>query len=161
MDIFETDYWLIKHRADSKLPGYLILVAKEKNAISLSDLSDNALHELGFLQAQATRSLETRFGAKLVYICRWGHQPGNSPHFHIVPLYDWIEKAYVTDPLWLESNPDGPVYFSFITRAFIEYEVPPVIEGASIEEVISVLRDELIKLNIEFNYRPEKLPVPG
>jgi diadenosine tetraphosphate (Ap4A) HIT family hydrolase len=41
------------------LPGYLILVAKEKNAISLSDLSDNALHELGFLQAHATRSLET------------------------------------------------------------------------------------------------------
>ena len=155
MNIFETDFWLLKHRADSKLPGYLILVAKEQSAISLSELSDKALQELGFLQAYATRSLETRFRAKLVYICRWGHQPGNSPHFHIVPLYDWIEHAYALDPLWAESDPDGPVYFTFITRAFIEYLIPPVIHGPSIDEVISILRQDFSKLNIKVNCQPE------
>ena len=144
MLIHETSHWILKHRADSALPGYLILASKNLNAESLSKLSLDALNELGFLQAQATRYLETRFGAKLVYICRWGHQPGNSPHFHIVPFYDWIKKAYLADPLWVEfeADPDGPVYFTYITRAFIEYEIAPAIEGPSIDDVIQVLRQE-------------------
>jgi hypothetical protein len=44
-------------------------------------------------------------------------------HFHIVPFYDWVEQAYFLDPLWPENNPDGSIYFTYITRAFIEYEV--------------------------------------
>ncbi|MBP6985218.1 MAG: hypothetical protein KBB83_01350 [Alphaproteobacteria bacterium] len=88
MLIHETSHWILKHRADSKLPGYLILQAKSPQADSLSKLSCNSINELGFLQAQATGCLETRLGARLVYICRFGHQPGNSPHFHIVPFYD-------------------------------------------------------------------------
>lgn len=46
MLIFKTDHWIIKHRADSKLPGYLILVSKNQSANSLSDLSDTELNEL-------------------------------------------------------------------------------------------------------------------
>ncbi len=74
MLIHETSHWILKHRADSKLPGYLILAAKYLHTDSLSKLSCNALNELGFLQAKATEYLETRFNAQLVYICRWGHQ---------------------------------------------------------------------------------------
>jgi diadenosine tetraphosphate (Ap4A) HIT family hydrolase len=144
MLIFETDHWLLKHRADTTLPGYLILVAKNSHTTSLSGLSAYALSELGYLQAQATRFLEVLFDAKLVYICKWGHQQGNQPHFHIVPLYDWVKSAYFTNPLWFkyEPNPDGPVYFTYITRAFIEYEVSPTIKGPTIDEVIQVLRKE-------------------
>lgn len=146
MLIYETSNWLLKHRADSKLPGYLILAAKNKTD-SLSGLPSNALNELGLLQAQSTRYLETRLKAKLVYICRWGHEPGYSPHFHIVPLYDWVKNAYIADPLWLEfePNPDGPVYFTYITRAFIENEASPAVLGPSIDEVIHILREEFAK----------------
>ena len=147
MLIHETNHWVIKHRADSKLPGYLILSAKNPDIDSLSQLSCEALSELGLLQAQATGFLETRLGARLVYICRFGHQPGNTPHFHIVPFYDWVKKAYLADPLWVEfePEPDGPVYFTYITRAFIEYETSPNIEGPSIEMAVQVLRQDFAK----------------
>jgi diadenosine tetraphosphate (Ap4A) HIT family hydrolase len=143
MLIHETNNWILKHREDSKLPGYLILAAKTSSSESLSGLSYDSVNELGLLQTQATRYLELYLDAKLVYICRWGHQPGNQPHFHIVPLYEWVKKLYLEDPFWVEfeANPDGPIYFTYITRAFIEYDTSPSIEGPSINESINVLRE--------------------
>lgn len=142
MLIHETEYWRLKHRPDSKLPGYLILVSKDEDADSLSDLHPAALAELGLLQARATEALEARLEARLVYVCRWGHQPGYTPHFHIVPLCDWVEEAYAADSRWPEENPDGPVYFTYITRAFIEYNDPPEVKGLSVEDVVKLLRGD-------------------
>jgi diadenosine tetraphosphate (Ap4A) HIT family hydrolase len=144
MLIYETDHWRLKHRRDSKLPGYLILIAKGQGVGSLADLTPEALAELGLLQAESTRLLEDRFGARLVYVCRWGHEPGNPPHFHIIPLYAWVEEAYAADPAWPEPAPDGPVYCTYITRAFIEYEQPPSIQGPSVEDVVGALRTEFL-----------------
>ncbi|OJX94556.1 MAG: hypothetical protein BGO90_07000 [Legionella sp. 40-6] len=65
-------------------------------------------------------------------------------------MYDWVKKAYLAEPLWVgfEPDPDGPVYFTYITRAFIEYEITPVIEGPSIDEVIQTLRQEFAQLTL-------------
>ncbi|MCC2645614.1 MAG: hypothetical protein K0R94_1392 [Burkholderiales bacterium] len=147
MLIYESKYWQLKHRQDSKLPGYLILAAKETKSSSLADLSHESLTELGTLQAEISRILEQYLNAKLVYICRFGHQPGNPPHFHIVPLYDWVQDAYSRDPLWKDQEPDGPVYFTYITRAFIEYLHAPTIIGPSIPHVITIIKN---------NFNPER-----
>jgi len=144
--IYESNNWLLKHRGDAKLPGYLILISKN-DTDNLSSLSNSALAEIGLIQATATNVLENKLSAKLVYICRWGHQCGNPIHFHIVPLYDWVEEAYSKDPQWNSIEPDGPVFFTYITRAFIEYENPPAIQGPSIEETISVLTEEFNNYN--------------
>ena len=140
MLIHETEHWRLKQRQDCTLPGYLILVAKDTRAGDLAALCPAALAELGPLQALATRTLTSRFGARLVYVCRWGHEPGNPPHFHIIPLYDWVEKAYAADPLWSEPDPDGPVYCTYITRAFIGCEDCPPVVGPTVREVAAVLR---------------------
>lgn len=142
MIIYETDHWLLEHRKNSKLPGYLILATKDISAVSLSDLPLSALSELGSIEAKITRILESRFGARLVYICKWGFSAGNPPHFHIIPLYDWVEKAYANDPFWSKIEPDGPAHCAYITRAFIEYKNPPLIIGPSVAEVIRIFCDE-------------------
>ncbi len=46
LKIAETDGWLVSHRMNSALPGYLI-IASETLADDLSELSDEALCEIG------------------------------------------------------------------------------------------------------------------
>jgi hypothetical protein len=66
--IFETEFWNLKHRPDSKLPGYIILAAKKSEHHSLAPLSNQALCQLGLSQAQASQILENTFKAKLLYM---------------------------------------------------------------------------------------------
>jgi hypothetical protein len=53
-----------------------------------------------------------------------------------------VKNANQAGPFWFEfeSELDGPVYFTYITRAFIEHEIPPALEEPSIDEVIIYLR---------------------
>ena len=148
MLIYETENWLLKQRADCKLPGYLILAAKNAKSSSLAALLPSALNELGQIQSHATSFLQTLLGAELVYICKWGHLLGNAPHFHIVPLYKWLKESYKADQLWreFEPEPDGPIYFAYITRAFVEYKRSPSIEGPSINEAFQTLRKAFLSL---------------
>ncbi len=138
--IYESTNWLLKHRADSKLPGYLILVSKSAEADSFGSVPQEALQELGPIQAKAVDCLEKKLGAKLAYVCRWGHLPGNPPHFHIIPLYPWVEEAYAAHPEYGHADPDGPMLSQFITIEFIEADDPPEIHGPSVAEVMAVLR---------------------
>lgn len=151
MRIHETEHWILKQRGDSKLPGYLILASRADDATSLSDLEHEALCELGLLQAAATSALESKLGASLVYVCRFGHDTGYSPHFHLVPLYPWIEEAYAADTDWPDEDPDGPVYFKYITEVFALMNRAPEIDGPSIEDAVATLRGE---------FHP-KTPTPG
>jgi hypothetical protein len=62
-----------------------------------------------------------------------------------------VEEAYAADPAWPEPEPDGPVYCTYITRAFIEYEQAPSIQGPSVEDVVDALRTEFLA-----SYRAER-----
>jgi len=140
--IYESAHWSLKHRVDSKLPGYLILVSRAQEADSLGDLPPDALRELGPIQAKAVEVLEQKLSAVLAYVCRWGHQPGRAPHFHIIPLYRWVQDAYACHPAYGHPDPDGPMYSQFIAVEFIESSDPPAIHGPSVAEVASTLRRE-------------------
>lgn len=151
--IHETSHWLINHRLDSHLPGYLMLSAKEMTN-SLATLPIEALAELGVLQAQIQQAIETHLHPKRLYIGRFGHDAGHSIHFHFIPIYPWVEALFWQDERYrslqtfgslpIQSNQtDGAELTLFVWREFCERPDPPPIEGPSIDQAITVLRQAL------------------
>ncbi|MGY5805576.1 HIT family protein [Rhizobium sp. LEGMi12c] len=147
--IAETDGWLVSHRANSALPGYLIIASK-RSANDLFDLPDDALHEIGPLLALSQAALKQELGAPRVYIGRYGHISGHAFHFHIIPIYDWVEKLFWHDARYRvlgqfaegegETETDGAELTLFVWREFCERLQPPPIEGPTVPEAIALLR---------------------
>jgi diadenosine tetraphosphate (Ap4A) HIT family hydrolase len=150
--ISEYDYWRLNHRIDSALPGYLMLASK-LSVDDLSEFPDAALTELGPLLASAQGALRTRLKPVRVYIGRYGHSPGYPIHFHLIPVYSWVEKLFWRDERYRvlerfaekgnETGTDGAELTLFIWREFCERSNPPPIEGPSVDQTIAVLRQEL------------------
>ncbi|MFK0166513.1 HIT family protein [Rhizobium sp. NPDC090279] len=150
--IAETDEWHVSHRANSALPGYLIIASK-RAADNLSDLADDALREIGPLLASAQAALKRELCARRVYIGRYGHVAGLAFHFHIIPIYDWVEALFWQDVRYRvlgqfaegegETETDGAELTLFVWREFCERVQPPPIEGPAVPEVIELLRKSL------------------
>lgn len=148
--IHETTHWLINHRLDSHLPGYLMLSAKQMTH-SLATLPNEALAELGVLQAQIQQTIEINLHPNRLYIGRFGHDAGHSIHFHFIPIYPWVEALFWQDERYrslqtfgslpIQSNQtDGAELTLFVWREFCERPDPPPIEGPSIDQAIAALR---------------------
>lgn len=150
--VSETSGWLVNHRINSALPGYL-MVSSRSFTNDLADLSAEALCELGPLLAKAQHALGKVLGAKRVYIGRYGHSPGFPIHFHIIPIYDWVEDLFWQDQRYRllqtfaegpgETPTDGAELTFFIWREFCERAEPPPIKGPSVAETIELLRKTL------------------
>lgn len=141
--LLKTDHWRLAPREDARLPGYLILAAKDSAARSLADLPAAALAELGSLLARAERALHAGFGECRVHVCRWGHAPGHPPHFHVIAVHEGIEAAYAADPRGTDPEPDGPAYDLWLTRVFVEDPDPPAVRGPDAAETVRRLRAAL------------------
>lgn len=153
MVVHETSHWRINHRINCPVPGYLMVGAKSDDAAEMSDLTTSAQQEIGSLLAQATRILRADFGAIRVYVTRFGHEPGHTVHFHVIPVYSWIVKAYHSDKRYsAEPNPDGANLTLFIWREYCENPTPPECPGPSIPEAIAKLRSR---------FKEKKEPGPG
>lgn len=152
MVVYETDFWLLNHRMDSALPGYLMLGSKLP-IYDLSELPDGALRELGPLLSESQKALRTTLRPVRIYIGRYGHSPGYPIHFHMIPVYDWIEELFWRDDRYRvlqrfvetqgELDTDGAELTLFIWREFCERSNPPPIEGISVTEAIAVLRERM------------------
>jgi diadenosine tetraphosphate (Ap4A) HIT family hydrolase len=94
--IAETEGWLVNHRVNSALPGH-IMISSKTFANDLSELSSSVLSELGPLLAKAQRALNRVLRAERVYIGRYGHTPGYPIHFHVIPIYCWVEELFWSD----------------------------------------------------------------
>ncbi|ROM83246.1 HIT family protein [Pseudomonas brassicacearum] len=151
--IHESPYWVINHRIDSSLPGYLILSAKEMTN-SLAALPTEALAELGELQARIQASIEAHLQPKRLYIGRFGHDARHSIHFHFIPIYHWVEALFWSDDRYrvlqsfgsLDSSApqtDGAELTFYVWREFCERPDPPMIEGPTIDHVIATLRSRI------------------
>ena len=148
--IHETRHWMINHRINSALPGYLMLSAKAATR-SLATLPVAALEELGVLQARIQSSIEANLQPKWLYIGRFGHDAGHAVHFHFIPIYRWVEAMFWKDDRYrslqafgsvnsTSLQTDGAELMLFVWREFCERPDPPVIEGPSVDEVIATLR---------------------
>lgn len=147
--VAETDGWLVSHRMNSALPGYLMISSKT-DTNDLSALPERALNELGPLLAVAQKALKQELHSRRVYIGRYGHSPGYPIHFHVIPIYDWVEELFWRDDRYrlLETFADGPGETAtdgaeltlFVWREFCERAEPPQISGPSVSQAIELLR---------------------
>jgi diadenosine tetraphosphate (Ap4A) HIT family hydrolase len=150
--VFETNGWLVNHRMDSALPGYL-MVSSKTFTDDLSELPEDTLADLGPLLARAQRALRQALNAQRVYIGRYGHTPGYSIHFHVIPIYDWVEELFWQDRRYrllenFAASPGGPTTDGaeltlFVWREFGERTEPPLVKGPSIPEAIGLLREAI------------------
>ncbi|TDF86252.1 HIT family protein [Pseudomonas sp. H9] len=156
--IHETTHWVVNHRMNSALPGYLMLSSKVMTN-ALTALPDEALAQLGVLQARIQAAIEVHLQPKRLYIGRFGHEAGYSIHFHFIPIYPWVEAMFWNDdryrvlqafgaPDTSLAQTDGAELTLFVWREFCERLDPPAIQGPSIDHVIAVLRGEFAVLDL-------------
>jgi diadenosine tetraphosphate (Ap4A) HIT family hydrolase len=147
--ILQTEDWVINHRVDSALPGYLILATRmPTNELCLLD--PRALAELGKLLAKAQLALNAILNPEHLYIGRYGHMAGHALHFHVIPVCGWVKQSFFRDPRYralqaLSEHPavdetDGAELTLFIWREFCERRDPPAISGPSVDEVVDRLK---------------------
>ncbi|MBB4234194.1 diadenosine tetraphosphate (Ap4A) HIT family hydrolase [Rhizobium esperanzae] len=151
--VAETAGWLVNHRMNSALPGYLMIGSKT-DTTDLSDLSVDALAEFGPLLARAQSALKRELSAQRVYIGRYGHTPGYPIHFHVIPIYDWVEELFWKDARYRqlanfaegpgETTTDGAELTLFVWREFCERTVPPSVTRPSVSKAIQLLRAAMV-----------------
>lgn len=150
--ILETEHWLLNHRMDCALPGYLML-GSANPADDLSDLPNEALISLGPLLERAQRLMQSKLRPARIYTGRFGHTAGYPIHFHLIPIYTWVETLFWSDPRYraLEAfgengkanETDGAELTLYVWREFCESRKPPPVEGPAVEEVVTILRSAL------------------
>jgi diadenosine tetraphosphate (Ap4A) HIT family hydrolase len=151
--IVQTEYWVLNHRVDTALPGYLMLGARmPTNDLSL--MQPEALAELGTLLARAQKAVTTILKPEHLYIGRYGHMAGRALHFHIIPVCGWVKQSFFRDPRYrvlrnfyqpsdagdAADATDGAELTLYVWREFCENPVPPPISSPSIHEIIESLK---------------------
>jgi diadenosine tetraphosphate (Ap4A) HIT family hydrolase len=150
--ILQTEHWVLNHRVDSALPGYLMLGARmPTNELSL--MRPEALGQLGILLAQTQKALNTLLKPAHLYIGRYGHTAGHALHFHIIPVCGWVRQSFFSDPRYrvlrdfdqpsgageAPEETDGAELTLYVWREFCENPDPPPISGPPIREVVERL----------------------
>lgn len=148
-----TDHWIVNHRVDSRLPGY-VMIGSCLDAADLAGLPRAALAELGELLAHAQQILRDILGAEHVYLGRYGHQAGPSIHFHVIPIYAWVKAAFKADSRYAalqslrttgagNTEYDGAEMTLFVWREFCEGPNAPAVQGPSVSDVVRRLRQNM------------------
>ena len=144
--VYDTMHWLVNQRQDATLPGYLIVGAKDAEAVTLDRLSHEALREMGIVLGAVVQAVEICLRPSHVYVCRFGHAVGHSFHFHVIPVYPWVQTVYdhfergpesvIKYPTWS----DGPSLTLFVSEEFTHGRSPCTIVGETVETAIASLR---------------------
>ncbi len=138
--IHEGSHWVINHRVDTEMPGYLMIGARDNKVRNFSDLSTEALVELGPLIGQATKFVEEELKPKRLFCSRYGYAEGYSIHFHVVPIYGWLEDEFFNDPEYAKLHCDGSSLTLFLWREYIESPVKREIKGPLVTDVVKRLK---------------------
>ena len=155
--VLQTEDWMINHRVDSALPGYLILAARMPTN-ELSSIRPRALAQLGALLATTQKALNVILKPEHLYIGRYGHTAGHALHFHMIPVCDWVRQSFFMDPRYrilqglskhsAADETDGAELTLYIWREFCENPNPPAISGPPIHEVVARLKVSMSDLKI-------------
>jgi diadenosine tetraphosphate (Ap4A) HIT family hydrolase len=150
--ILRTEDWVLNHRVDSALPGYLMLGARMPTN-ELSRMRPQALAELGPLLAAAQKALTEILQPRHFYIGRYGHMAGYALHFHLIPVCEWVRQSFFGDPRYrvlanlsrhsaagATDETDGAELTLYIWREFCANPAPPTVFGPSIDQVVARLK---------------------
>ena len=138
--IHQTRHWTLNQRIDSALPGYCMLGSRQP-ATAFHQLPEQALAEFGPLLARVEREMDALLRPRRIYVGRYGHMPGLPVHFHLMPLYDWVEELFWEDTRYrtlqqfgvptAEPLTDGAELTLFVWREFCERADPPAARHGS------------------------------
>lgn len=147
--IHQTRHWTLNQRIDSALPGYCMLGSRQP-ATAFHQLPEQALAEFGPLLARVEREMDALLRPRRIYVGRYGHMPGLPVHFHLIPLYDWVEELFWEDTRYrtlqqfgvptAEPLTDGAELTLFVWREFCERADPPAVRGMDRQQAIAGLR---------------------
>ncbi|HBO2704077.1 TPA: HIT family protein [Pseudomonas aeruginosa] len=147
--IHQTRHWTLNQRIDSALPGYCMLGSRQP-ATAFHQLPEQALAEFGPLLARVEREMDALLRPRRIYVGRYGHMPGLPVHFHLIPLYDWVEELFWEDTRYrtlqqfgmptAEPLTDGAELTLFVWREFCERADPPAVRGMDRQQAIGGLR---------------------
>lgn len=138
--VHRTKHWTVNHRVDSRIPGYLMIGASDPNVERFEGVSSDASSELGQLIVQCTKYVEEELKPKRLFCSRYGYDGGHSVHFHVIPIYDYIEEEFLNDPEYSKLHCDGSSLTLFLWREYIEADHKRKIYGPSVDESIIRLR---------------------
>ncbi len=134
--IWRTSHWRVNHCLSTTLPGYLI--ASALHDAEWDTLPIEALAALGGVLATSVDAINACLHPRRVYVSRYGHTPGHTLHFHLIPVYDWLIDAFMKDERYhaLEqfyapssgTEPDGADLTLFIWREYGEAQRRPAAE---------------------------------
>lgn len=135
--IFETDYWVVTHRRDSRYSGYLMVSSREQKP-DLHELDIEGLQELGLVLRETEILLRSVYSPFKIIFSKLGFSAGFSCHFHVVP----VMNALLTEIAAHQSygdEPDGNDTMLFLNRIYCERELNPQ-EQNDMMATVSLLR---------------------
>jgi diadenosine tetraphosphate (Ap4A) HIT family hydrolase len=121
--IFETDHWVVSHRADSRYPGYLIVASREQPP-DLCQLSADALSSLGSVLKDTENLLRSAFSPVKVIFAKLGFTSGLGCHFHAVSVSSGLLAEIAADRDY-SDEPDGNDAMLFVNRTYCERALDP------------------------------------
>ncbi|MBN8828202.1 MAG: hypothetical protein J0H68_05800 [Sphingobacteriia bacterium] len=143
LKIIKTEYWNISHRNDSRYLGYLIISALE-NVSDISELSPDALSELGLMLAETEKLLINLYSPFKVIISKLGFSKGFNCHFHMIPISEQILQEIARHPNYCQE-PDGIDTMLFICREYCERPLNKE-EDQNIKQEVKKLRKQYINM---------------
>jgi diadenosine tetraphosphate (Ap4A) HIT family hydrolase len=114
------------------------------------EAANRPYQRLGFVRRDSNVYREGRasFKPEHIHVCSFGHSPGHTVHFHVIPVYEWMKHAYRrlarTDAaVQYPSFADGASLTLFVSEEFTRRRAPCEIPEPSVEHVIRTLKDVL------------------
>jgi diadenosine tetraphosphate (Ap4A) HIT family hydrolase len=135
--VFETDHWVVSHRADSRYPGYLVVTSREPQP-DLHRLSAEALSGLGAVLKDTEILLRSAFSPVKVVFAKLGFSGGLACHFHAVPVSAGL-LAEISAHRDYANEPDGNDAMLFVSRIYCERALDPH-EMNQLTATVSTLR---------------------
>lgn|SRR5690606_16579419 len=136
--IFQTGFWRVTHRSDSRYPGYLIASSIADGA-ELGDLCERSLRELGGVLSKAEAILRRAFSPYKVMVAKLGFSKGFRCHFHLIPATAALMDEIVAHPAY-SDEPDGNDALLFVSREFCERALTNE-EKSEMEQTVARLRE--------------------
>jgi len=108
--VYEDAYFRAEQCADCCVPGYLILSAKA-SVSSITDLTSEALQNLGPRLALVIRAIEVVVRPELVYCARFGEEV-KALHFHLFPRTASLATEFLTE-MGKHAKLNGPLLLNW------------------------------------------------
>ncbi len=135
--IFENSHFRVEQSSSVPIPGYLIVIPKNRMD-RFSNMAASTADALGRTLFEACRAVEAVIESDRVYVARFGEET-KDVHFHIFPRTAWL-LAEFRDAHRLPSSPiSGPLLFDWAREVF-KRDSGKTAPGIDLEEAVGRMR---------------------